>query len=318
MKAILIHEFGGPEVLKYSETKDPVAGQNELLVRVRAVGVNPVDTYVRSGTYAFRPTLPYIPGGELAGEIVGGSRNGERIYALNSAGPRQTGGCAELAVVKNEDAFTLPAHLSFAQGAAIPVAFATAWRALFDRGDLKPGDIVLVHGASGGVGTATVQLAASFGATVIGTASTSQGQQLVRECGAAHVFNHKDSNYREQILSVTGGKGVNQIIEMLANVNLDHDLDLLAHGGTVVIIGNRGRVEIDARKTMAKETQIAGMTLWSGGEAPLRRAMAGVHALLERKAFTPIVGSEIPLADAVRAHQEVMENGSAGKIVLVP
>lgn len=318
MKAIVVHEFGGPEVLKFEDAPEPVAKQGELLVRVRAIGVNPADTYTRTGTYAVKPALPYIPGSELSGEVVDGPRTGERIYTLGTVGPRLTGACAELAVVRNEDAFRLPEHLTFSQGAAVPIAFGTAWRALFDRGHMQAGQTVLIHGASGGVGTAAVQLASVHGATVIGTASTVEGQKLVRECGAAHVFNHRDANYREQILNTAGGKGVDLIIEMLANVNLDYDLDLLAPGATVVIIGNRGRIEIDPRKMMGKETNIAGVTLWGGGETALRRAFAGIHALLERKALTPVVGSEIPLREASRAHQEVMENGSAGKIVLVP
>lgn len=316
MKAIVIQAFGGPEVLEYEEVPDPVAGAGQVLVRVRAVGVNPADTYARTGTYAVKPSLPYIPGSELAGEIVTGPRRGERIYALGTVGTRLTGACAELAVVKDQDAFPLPDHLTFSQGAAIPIAYGTAWRALYDRGHLKPGQTVLVHGASGGVGTAAVQIAAVHGATVLGTASTPEGQTIVRESGAASVFNHRDADYRDEILRAAGGKGVDLILEMLANVNLDHDLDLLAPGGTVVVIGNRGRVEIDPRKTMGKETQIAGVTLWGGGEAALQRAFAGINALLARKALRPVVGTEIPLREASRAHREVMENGSAGKIVL--
>lgn len=317
MKAIRVHQFGGPEVLKFEDVPDPLAKPGELLVRVRAVGVNPADTYARTGTYAVKPELPYIPGSELAGEVVDGARKGERVFALGTAGPRLTGACAELAAVKEEDAYRLPEHLSFAQGAAIPIAFGTAWRALFDRGRLQAGQSVLIHGASGGVGTAAVQIASAHGATVIGTASTNAGQKLVREAGAAQVFNHKDANYRDQIRSATGGKGVDLVIEMLANVNLDHDLDLLAPGGTVVIVGNRGRIEIDPRKTMAKESTIAGMTLWGGGDAALRRAFAGIHALLARRVFLPIVGSEVPLQHAARAHEEVMQDGSTGKIVLI-
>ncbi len=317
MKAIRIHQFGGTDVLKLEDVPEPVAKQGELLIRVRAVGVNPVDTYVRAGTYAVKPELPYIPGGELAGEVVGGPRAGQRVFAVGTVGARQTGACAEFAVVREETAYPLPDHLTFAQGAAIPIAFGSAWRALFDRGHLQAAQTVLIHGASGGVGSAAVQIAAAHGAIVIGTASSDVGQKLVRDLGAAHVFNHKDATYRDQIRSATGGKGVDLIIEMLANVNLDHDLDLLAPSGTVVIVGSRGRIEIDPRRTMAKETSITGMMLWSGGEAGLKRVYAGITALLARKALTPIVGSEIPLAEVARAHEEVMQDGSQGKVVLI-
>lgn len=316
MKAIRIHQFGGPDVLTLEDVPNPVAKDGELLIRVRAAGVNPVDTYVRKGTYAIKPDLPYTPGGELAGEIVDGPRKGERIFAHGTAGPRLTGACAELAVVREADAYRLPDHLSFAQGAAIPVAFGTAWRALFDQGHLQAGQSVLIHGASGGVGTAAAQIASVYGAIVIGTASTPAGQQLVRECGASHVFNHRDVAYQDQIKAATHGKGVDLIIEMLANVNLDHDLDLLAPGGSVVIVGSRGRIEIDPRKTMAKESNITGMTFWGGGEAALRRAFAGLTALLDRKAITPFVGSEFALRDVAVAHERVMQDGSAGKIVV--
>lgn len=316
MKAIQIHQYGGPDVLKLEEVADPVAKDGELLVRVRAAGVNPVDTYVRTGTYAIKPTLPYIPGGELAGEIASGPRKGERIFSHGTVGQRLTGASAEFAVVREQDAYHLPDHLSFAQGAAIPVAFGTAWRALFDRGHLVAGQTVLVHGASGGVGTAAVQIASAYGATVIGTASTPAGAEVVRTSGASHVFNHKYATYRDQIKAVTDHKGVDLIIEMLANVNLDHDLDLLALGGSVVVIGSRGRIEIDPRKTMVKESTITGVTFWGGGEVALRRAFAGISALLERGVLKPIVAAEFPLHEVAKAHAAVMQDGSTGKIVL--
>ena len=319
MKAVRVHQFGDPSVLKLEDVADPVAGAGEVLVRVRASGVNPVDTYVRAGTYPALPPLPYITGTELAGEIVAGPRKGERIFAAGTTGPRNTGCHAELAVVADAMAHRLPDHLSFAEGAAIPVAFGTAYRALVDRGLLLPGQTVLIHGASGGVGNAATQIASTLGATVIGTASTDEGRQAAINAGAKYVFNHKDANYREQIKQATlGGKGVDLIIEMLANVNLDHDLDLLIPGGRVVVVGSRGKVEIDPRKTMGQEKTIAGMTLWGGGEAGLRRTYTAIGALLARKAIKPIVGVELTLADAAKAHELVLRSGrEVGKIVLL-
>ncbi|MFT3788187.1 MAG: NADPH:quinone reductase [Tepidisphaeraceae bacterium] len=318
MKAIRVHAFGDPSVLNYEDVPDPKAGEGELLIHVRAIGVNPVDTYVRAGAYAMKPALPYTPGTELAGEVVDGPRKGERVFALGTTGPRNTGCYAELAVVRSSDAHRLPDHLSFAQGAAVPVAFGTAYRALVDRANVRPGDAVLIHGASGGVGTAAVQIAALLGATVIGTASTDAGRKLVRECGAMHVMNHREASYLDQIKLLTGGRGVDVVIEMLANVNLDHDLDLLVSGGRVVIIGSRGRIEIDPRKTMAKESIVTGVMLWAAGDGGLSRAFAFISAGLARGGLKPIVQTELPLARAAEAHELVLRDGSGGKVVLVP
>jgi NADPH:quinone reductase len=315
MKAIIVTAFGGPEVLKLQDVPDPKPGEGEMLVRVHAAGVNPVDTYVREGKYpGLTAKPPFIAGTELAGEIVDGPRKGERVYSPATTIGRNLGTYAEFAVVQH--AWRLPDHLSFAEGAAIPVAFGTAYRALADVGRMKPGEVVLIHGASGGVGNAATQIAASLGAVVIGTASTPEGQQAVRDAGATFVFNHKEEGYREKIKDATGGKGVDVIIEFLANVNLNHDLDLAAKRGRIVVVGSRGPVEIDARRSMGKESSITGMSLWNDGIDGLNRAYAAVGALLERKAMTPLVGKEFALAEVAKAQELVMKGGNTGKIVL--
>jgi NADPH2:quinone reductase len=315
MKAIVVTAFGGPEVLKLQDVPEPKAGAGELLIRVQAAGVNPVDTYVREGKYpGLTAKPPFIAGTELAGEVVEGPRKGERVYSPQTTLGRNLGAYAEFVVVQH--AWRLPDHLSFAEGAAIPVAFGTAYRALVDVGRMKPGEFVLIHGASGGVGNAATQIAASLGAVVIGTASTPEGQQAVRDAGANFVFNHKDDGYREQIKAATGGKGVDVIIEFLANVNLNHDLDMVGKLGRIVVVGSRGPVEIDARRSMGKESSITGMSLWNDGIAGIDRAYAAVGALFERHAMRPVVGTELPLADAAKAQELVMRGGSAGKIVL--
>ena len=315
MKAIVVTAFGGPEVLKFQDIADPKADAGELLIRVRASGVNPVDTYVREGKYpGLTAKPPFIAGTELAGEIIEGPRKGERIFAAQTVVGRNLGAHAELAVVK--EAWRFADHLSFTEAAAVPVAFGTAYRALVDVGRITPGTFVLIHGASGGVGNAATQLAAALGAIVIGTASTSDGQDAVRQAGAKFVFNHKDANYRQQITDVTGGKGIDLIIEFLANVNLNHDLDLVARRGRIVVVGSRGPVEIDARKSMGKESTITGMSLWNDGVEGLNRAFAAVNALLERKAIHPVVGKAFPLGEAAKAQELVLKGGSAGKIVL--
>ena len=211
----------------------------------------------------------------------------------------------------------LPDTLSFEQGAAINLAYVTAYRALFDRAKIRAGEIVLIHGATGGVGLAAVQIASHHGAIVFGTGGTDDGRELALQHGAAKVFDHKQADYLAQITAATDGKGMDVIIEMLANINLDKDLGLLAPGGRIVVIGNRGRVEIDPRQMMMKECWITGMNYWGGGEKAVLNALAAINAHLRDGAYTPHVGQTFPLADAAKAHEAVMSDGGAqGKIVV--
>jgi NADPH2:quinone reductase len=320
MRAIVVKQFGPPEVMKVEEVPDPEPGPGQVLVRVAAGGVNPVETYVRSGAYARLPALPFIPGTDLAGTVerVGANVStftpGDRVYAHGVASG--SGAYAERAVCEEHHVHPLPAHVSFAQGAAMGVPYGTAWRALFIRGNARAGETVFIHGASGGVGTAAVQMARAHGLRVIGTAGTPAGVTLVREQGAHEVVNHREGNYMDRVRELTAGKGADLILEMLANVNLDRDLDLLALRGRVIVIGNRGRIEIDPRKTMAKDAEIRGMTLANASREELAGIHAGLVAGLETGTLKPVVGKEFPLEQAPRAHVAVMESGAQGKIVL--
>lgn len=320
MKAIRAHEFGGPEVLRLEEVPTPAPGPGQVLIRVNAAGVNPADTYIRTGTYALKPPLPFTPGGDAAGTIeavgsgVSGWKPGDRVYTDGTE--ILAGTYAEFAVCGAGHVHRLPERLAFAQGAALGVAYATAWRALFIRGQATPGGTVLIHGASGGVGTAAVQMARAHGLTVIGTAGTEDGLALVRAQGAHYAFDHRDPAYAEAVKAATGGAGIDLVIEMLANVNLDRDLDLLAKRGRVVIVGSRGRIEIDPRKTMGKDAAIVGMTLFNATTEELSSIQAGMHAGLENGALNPVVGKEFPLAEAAKSHVAVMQPGARGKIVL--
>lgn len=324
MKAILAREFGGPEVLKLEEVPDPVPAAGQLRIRIHAVGVNPYDTYMRAGGYAIKPDLPYTPGADAAGVIdqvgrdVTGWTVGDRVYISGTAAGKAHGAYAELAVCEPGQVHRLPARISFAQGAGLFVPYVTAWRALFGRAAARAGDTLLVHGASGGVGVAATQFAVAAGLTVIGTAGTDEGVAVVRQQGAHHVFNHRSAGYLEQITGAAGGRGPDVILEMLANVNLDHDLTLVAPGGRVVVIGNRGRVEIDARKIMMKDCAVYGLALWGIPPDEVRRAHRAIFAGLESGALNPVVGREMPLAEAAAAHVAVMEPGAHGKIVLIP
>jgi NADPH2:quinone reductase len=319
MRAIVVREFGGPEVLKLEDVPAPSPGPGQILIRVKAIGVNPVDTYIRSGAYARKPNLPYTPHADIAGLVEGTGAgvpsfaSGARVYAFLA----QAGG-AELALCDEWQVKRLPDRVTFQQGAAIGVPYGTAWRALFLKADARPGETVLVHGASGGVGSAAVQIARAHGMQVIGTAGTDQGLRLVREQGAHHALNHRDSNYLQQVPALTGGRGVDVVLEMLANVNLDRDLDIIAARGRVVVIGNRGRIEIDPRKIMGKDGIVRGMTLFNTSREEFHEIHAGLVAGLENGTLNPVVGKEMPMADVAKAHVAVMEPGAFGKIVLIP
>jgi NADPH2:quinone reductase len=320
MKAIVVHEFGAPEVLKFEETAKPVPGPGQILVHIRAAGVNPADTYIRSGNYARKPSLPYTPGVDGAGVVdsvgagVTGFKTGDRVYLAGSI----TGTYAEYATVAAADAYRLPEKISFAQGAAIHIPYATAYRALFQMAHARPNDWVLVHGASGGVGIAAVQFARAVGMRVIGTAGTDRGRELVAREGAHHVIDHRAPDPGARILELTGGRGADVILEMLANVNLGNDLKMLAPRGRVVIIGSRGDVTITPREIMAREAAVLGVLLWGVPADEMTAIHSAIGAGLENGTLRPIVGKELPLAEAPCAHKEVLEPGAYGKIVLVP
>ena len=318
MKAIRVNEFGGPEVLRLEEVPTMQPGSGEVLVRMHAIGINPVETYIRAGKYARLPALPYTPGNDGAGVIeqagsdVTEFKAGDRVYTAGSL----SGTYAEFVLCKTEQVHRLPGNVSFAQGAAMGTPYATAYRGLFQRADAKPGETVLVHGASGGVGTAAVQLARARGLRVFGTAGSDEGLKLAREQGAHEAFDHGAPDHFEQIMRATGGRGVDVIVELLANVNLGKDLTILAKGGRVAIIGSRGRVEIDPRDTMQRDVDLRGMVLPNTPPAEMASIHAALVAGLENGTLRPVIGKEFPLSEAAQAHRAVMESGSLGKIVL--
>jgi NADPH:quinone reductase len=324
MKAIRVRELGGPDVMKLEDVPDPKPGPGDVLVRIHAAGVNPVDTYIRSGTYPRKPALPYTPGSDGAGKVeavgvdVRNFTPGDRVYIAGYGNsPTGAGTYAERALCTPSQLYPLPARASFAQGAALGVPYATAYRALFQRAGAKAGETVLVHGATGGVGIACVELAHARGLKVIGSGGTEAGLAAVHAHGADVVVNHRDATYTDEIMRATGGAGVDVIAEMAAHINLDRDLALLARGGRVVVIGNRGRVEIDARQAMGRDAAILGMTLFNATDVDLVEIHAALIAGLANGTLNPVIGREIPLAEAARAHAAVMEPGALGKIVLV-
>ncbi len=320
MKAVRVRQFGAPEVMQIEELEEPKPGAGQVVVRVRAAGVNPVDAYIRSGSYAIRPDLPYTPGMdaagvvEAAGEGVSGVSVGERVYVAGSI----SGTYAEKTLCREGQVHPLPEGVTFPQGASIGVPYGAAYRALFWRAHALPGETVLIHGASGGVGTAAVQLASAAGMHVIGTSSTDKGRALAAALGAEHVCDHHDPGHFRKIMELTNGNGVDVIIEMLANVNLGKDLGILAQKGRVVVVGSRGTVEIDPRDIMRRDAAVLGMVLMNAGDSEMQSIHSALVAGMEHAVLRPVVGAEMPLSDAARAHRDVMGAAAYGKIILIP
>jgi NADPH2:quinone reductase len=321
VKAIRVHQFGGPEVLKLESVQDPLPRPAEVVVRVRAAGVNPFDTYMRAGTYgANNPSLPYTPGADAAGMIesvgpgVEDFKPGDRVFVAGTL----SGAYAELALCGVEQLHRLPERVSFAQGAGIYIPYATAYRALIQLAHTKPGETVLVHGGSGGVGMAAIQFARAAGIVVIATAGSDEGLRLIEGEGVQFAVNHRSPDYRQKILDATKGRGADVILEMLANVNLGHDLKLLAQRGRVVVIGSRGDVQITPRDIMAREATVTGVFLWGLPAPDSAQIRAALQAGLSNGTLLPRIGLELPLASAAEAQRRILEPGAVGKIVLVP
>jgi NADPH2:quinone reductase len=318
MKAIVVREFGAPEQMKLEAVADLKPDENQVLVRVEAAGVNPVDAYIRTGTHAQKPRLPYTPGKdaagviEAAGENVSGFKTGDRVYTADSV----SGTYAEYALCAENQIHRLPKNVSFEQGAGIFIPYATAYRALFQKAKPQAGETVLIHGASGGVGVASVQWAKNFGLKIIGTASSAEGKNLVKQQGADYVLDHTDENYFAEIKEITGGKGVNIILEMLADKNLQKDFEVLAMFGRVSIIGNRGALEFNPRAIMGKDASVFGMSLFNAPAAEMKEIHAAIYKGLSEGFLNPIVGKTFPLSEAAAAHHAAIEEKAFGKIVL--
>jgi NADPH:quinone reductase len=277
MKAIRVHEFGGPEVLKLEEVATPKPSAGEVLVRIHAAGVNPYDTYMRAGTYAVKPPLPYTPGSDGAGvvEAVGEGvkrvKQNDRVYIARNL----TGAYAEYVLAREEQIHLLPMRIDFKQGAGVWVSYGTAYHALYHWAKARASETALVHGASGGVGIAALQVARAIGLKVLGTAGTPQGLEMAKREGAHRIFDHRKAGYQEEILQATNNRGVDIILEMLANVNLAYDTKLLASNGRIIVIGGRGEVAINPRELMARRASIHAFTFWDITATKRRTCMPG-------------------------------------------
>ncbi len=326
MQSIIVTQHGGPEVLILQDGADlPAPAAGEVLVKLEAIGVNPVETYLRQGANNYSVNFPWTPGSDGAGRIeaLGAGASlfhvGQRVYVAGTL----TGTYAQKCLCTLAQVHPLPLAVSFEEGACIGVPAATAWRALADIGQAKRNETVLIHGASGGVGLAAVQIAKAAGLFVIGTASTEAGRKRVKEAGADAVLDHQDPKHLEEAARLAGGgqlkqAGIHLVLEMLANVNLGDDLKWLAQGGRVVVIGSRGEVRINPRDLMVKDASVRGMSLMNITSQDRVRIHAGLGAMLARKELRLAVKAVFPLAQAAQAHAAVMRPGAGGNIVMKP
>lgn len=300
-----------------------VPGKQEVLIRVRAIGVNPVETYIRAGNYAYTGPWPYTPGHDAAGlvEAVGEGVTrvspGDRVYTHRTL----SGAYAEYALAAEGMVQRLPERLSFRQGAALPTPYYTAYRALFERLHVRPGRTLLVHGATGGVGVAALQLARAHGLHVIGTAGSDDGAALIAPwCHT--VLRHGAPGFVDDVLAASpGGRGVHYVLENLANVNLQADLQVVAPmaGAAICVVGSRGDVTVTPRLLMAKEATLTGVMLWGNAGDDWDAAAAHIHAGLAAGTLAPLLGTVYTrLEDAPAAHEEVIAHagGARGKIVI--
>lgn len=320
MKAIVVREFGQPEVMQIEDVDLPALTETQVLVKVHAAGVNPVDTYLRTGIHAHAPKLPYTPGKDGAGvvEAVGSAvkdfKPGDRIYTAGSI----SGTYAEYSICDESHLGSLPDNVSFEEGAGIWTPYATSYRALFQKARGAQGETVLVHGASGCVGIAAIQWAKHAGLKVIGTASSDEGKKVALDAGADAVFDHSDEDHFSEIHESTERKGVDIIIEMLANVNLERDFEALGMFGRIVVVGNRGSIMFTPRQAMTKDATIYGMSLFNAPREKLTEIRSAIFDGLEKGYLKPPIGKTFPLAEAPTAHHEIIENKAHGKLVLTP
>jgi len=316
MKAMQMTNYGPASDLSLVDTATPSINENQILVKIGAAGVNPVDTYIRSGTNNYSTTFPHTPGSDGAGTIVELGANvtgfevGQRVYFSRNL----TGSSAEFAACAATHTYPLADALSFEEGACLGIPYTTAHRALFGRANGKAGDKVLVHGATGAVGIATVQLALAAGMDVVASAGTAAGADLLRQQGVKNVIMHNEADHLAPYQSLATGFDI--VIEMLANHNLDQDLKALAFGGCVAVVGNRGTVEINPRDLMARDASVVGVALANVKPTELAMIAKSLRPLFEKGVLKPAIRHSYPLAELAQAHEDVLKSGALGNLVI--
>ena len=326
MRVIEITSFGAPEVLQVGTRPDPVPAAGEVLIRVRASGINRPDVLQRTGNYPVPPGASDIPGLEVAGEIVGGDaaamsaadlKIGDRVCALVAGG-----GYAELCVAPVGQCLPVPEGLSDIEAASLPETFFTVWSNVFERARLQKGEILLVQGGSSGIGVTAIQIAKAMGATVLVTAGTDEKCAACLALGADHAINYKTSDFVEQVKTLTNGLGVNVILDMVSGSYVAREVECLAEDGRLVIIAVQGGVkaEFNAGLVLRRRLTITGSTLRPRSlEFKTAIAMAlkeKVWPLIASGAIRPVIDATFAATDASRAHTLMESNQHIGKIVL--
>ena len=327
MKAIEIKSFGAPEVLCPTERPDPIAGANEVLIRVAAAGVNRPDVLQRKGLYPVPPGASDLPGLEVAGAIVQGDvgalaaagfRVGDRVCALVAGG-----GYAELCVAPIAQCLPVPAGLSDIEAASRPETFFTVWSNVFDRARLQPGETLLIQGGTSGIGVTAIQRAKAAGATVIATAGSDDKCAACLRLGADHAINYRQNDFVEEVQRITERRGVDVILDMVAGAYVARELKCLAEDGRLVIIAVQGGVEaqIDAGMVLRRRLTLSGSTLRPrpiAFKAAIAQALrAKVWPWLESGRIKPVIHQVFPAALAAQAHALMESNQHIGKLVLV-
>ena len=324
MKAVQIHTYGGPEVLKTVEIEEPNPSAGEVKVKLYTTGLNPSESYTISGNYGYNiPDLPYTPGYDGAGTVeevghdVTEFKVGDRVYLTAFSADRTTGTYAEKIVLDAKNVYSLPDNISFLEAAGLGIPAFTAYKALFLKARICAGEIVLIHGASGSVGSMAVQMAKAKGAIVIGTSSTEEGRQLILDIGADYALNHISEENKDELNKITDNQGPDVIIEMLANVNLETDSKIIANYGRIVVVGSRGTIEFTPRNLMTNEASITGMTFTYPTEEEMQEMEHGINAFLKSGVIKPVIGKKFSLDEPKEAHEALMGSSGNGRTIFV-
>jgi NADPH2:quinone reductase len=324
MKAVRIHEYGGPEVLVYEDVPMPEPGPGQLLVKIAAATVNPNDVAVREDRYPTPKQPPKILGSDGAGVIerigadVTAAKPGDRV-AFSGLGVGSEGSYAEYALIADAQVVHIPEGLSFVDAAAIGMTFPAAYYALVTRGALREGETVLVQGASGGVGSASVQLARALGARVLATASGPGAAELVLSLGAEAVIDFRTEDVPARVLELTDGNGVDLVHELVLSVNLPADVKMVAKGGRIVGTGQGPGPDATAPigEALSKDVSVLFMNLNNAKRAGVAAIATEIAAMVVAGKVKPVIGTELPLSEARKAH-ELLAGDHLGKIVLLP